>query len=71
MKLQDWIGSTTDYCEWTFINCTFICASDNIDDAVYIEYKGYPDELGAKEFKHKFSLSEKSCGNNVSWLNYK
>ena len=24
----------------------------------------------AKEFKHKFSLSEKSCGNNVSWLNY-
>lgn len=71
MRLQDWIGSTTDYCEWTFINCTFICASDNTDDAVYIEYKGYPDELGAKEFKHKFSLSEKSCGNNVSWLNYK
>ena len=71
MRLQDWIGSTTDYCEWTFINCTFICASNNTDDAVYIEYKGYPDELGAKEFKHKFSLSEKSCGNNVSWLNYK
>ena len=70
MRLQDWIGSTTDYCEWTFINCTFICTSDNTDDAVYIEYKGYPDELGAKEFKHKFSLSEKSCGNNVSWLNY-
>ena len=71
MRLQDWIGSTTDYCEWTFINCTFICTSNNTDDAVYIEYKGYPDELGAKEFKHKFSLSEKSCGNNVSWLNYK
>lgn len=71
MRLQDWIGSNTDYCEWTFINCTFICTSDNTDDAVYIEYKGYPDELGAKEFKHKFSLSEKSCGNNVSWLNYK
>ena len=71
MRLQDWVGSTTDYCEWTFINCTFICASNNTDDAVYIEYKGYPDELGAKEFKHKFSLSEKSCGNNVSWLNYK
>lgn len=71
MELQDWTGSTTDYCEWTFINCTFICASNNTDDAVYIEYKGYPDELGAKEFKHKFSLSEKSCGNNVSWLNYK
>lgn len=70
MRLQDWTGSTTDYCEWTFINCTFICTSDNTDDAVYIEYKGYPDELGAKEFKHKFSLSEKSCGNNVSWLNY-
>lgn len=70
MRLQDWNGSTTDYCEWTFINCTFICTSDNTDDAVYIEYKGYPDELGAKEFKHKFSLSEKSCGNNVSWLNY-
>lgn len=70
MRLQDWIGSTTDYCEWTFINCTFICTSVNTDDAVYIEYKGYPDELGAKEFKHKFSLSEKSCGNNVSWLNY-
>ena len=70
MKLQDWNGSTTDYCEWTFINCTFICTSDNADDAVYIEYKNYPDELGAKEFKHKFSLSEKSCGNNVSWLNY-
>ena len=71
MRLQDWIGSNTDYCEWTFINCTFICTSVNTDDAVYIEYKGYPDELGAKEFKHKFSLSEKSCGNNVSWLNYK
>lgn len=71
MRLQDWNGSTTDYCEWTFINCTFICTSNNTDDAVYIEYKGYPDELGAKEFKHKFSLSEKSCGNNVSWLNYK
>lgn len=70
MRLQDWIGNTTDYCEWTFINCTFICTSVNTDDAVYIEYKGYPDELGAKEFKHKFSLSEKSCGNNVSWLNY-
>lgn len=70
MRLQDWIGNTSDYCEWTFINCTFICTSANIDDAVYIEYKGYPDELGAKEFKHKFSLSEKSCGNNVSWLNY-
>lgn len=70
MRLQDWIGDTTDYCEWTFINCTFICTSVNTDDAVYIEYKGYPDELGAKEFKHKFSLSEKSCGNNVSWLNY-
>ena len=70
MRLQDWIGSNTDYCEWTFINCTFICTSVNTDDAVYIEYKGYPDELGAKEFKHKFSLSEKSCGNNVSWLNY-
>ena len=70
MRLQDWDNSTTDYCEWTFINCTFICASDNIDDAVYIEYKSYPDELGAKEFKHKFSLSEKSCGNNVPWLNY-
>lgn len=70
MRLQDWIGSTTDYCEWTFINCTFMCTSINTDDAVYIEYKGYPDELGAKEFKHKFSLSEKSCGNNVSWLNY-
>lgn len=70
MRLQDWIGSTTDYCEWTFINCTFICTSVNTDDAVYIEYKGYPDELGAKEFKHKFSLSGKSCGNNVSWLNY-
>ena len=70
MRLQDWNGSTTDYCEWTFINCTFICTSDNTDDAVYIEYKSYPDELGAKEFKHKFSLSEKSCGNNVSWLNY-
>lgn len=70
MRLQDWNGSTTDYCEWTFINCTFICTSDNTDDAVYIEYKNYPDELGAKEFKHKFSLSEKSCGNNVSWLNY-
>ena len=71
MRLQDWIGNNTDYCEWTFINCTFICTSVNTDDAVYIEYKGYPDELGAKEFKHKFSLSEKSCGNNVSWLNYK
>lgn len=71
MRLQDWIGNNTDYCEWTFINCTFICASNNTDDAVYIEYKGYPDELGAKEFKHKFLLSEKSCGNNVSWLNYK
>ena len=71
MRLQDWIGSNTDYCEWTFINCTFICTAVNIDDAVYIEYKGYPDELGAKEFKHKFSLSEKSCGNNISWLNYK
>ena len=71
MRLQDWIGSTTDYCEWTFINCTFICTSANIDDAVYIEYKGYPDELGAKKFKNKFLLSEKSCGNNVSWLNYK
>ena len=70
MRLQDWNGSTTDYCEWTFINCTFICTSNNTDDAVYIEYKSYPDELGAKEFKHKFSLSEKSCGNNVSWLNY-
>lgn len=70
MRLQDWIGNTSDYCEWTFINCTFICTSVNTDDAVYIEYKGYPDELGAKEFKHKFSLSEKSCGNNVSWLNY-
>ena len=70
MRLQDWIGNTTDYCEWTFINCTFRCTSANTDDAVYIEYKGYPDELGAKEFKHKFSLSEKSCGNNVSWLNY-
>jgi hypothetical protein len=70
MRLQDWNGSTTDYCEWTFINCTFICTSNNTDDAVYIEYKNYPDELGAKEFKHKFSLSEKSCGNNVSWLNY-
>jgi hypothetical protein len=70
MRLQDWNGSTTDYCEWTFINCTFICTSDNTDDAVYIEYKNYPDELGAKGFKHKFSLSEKSCGNNVSWLNY-
>lgn len=69
MRLQDWIG-TSDYCEWTFINCTFICASANIDDTVYIEYKGYPDELGVKKFKHKFSLSEKSCGNNVSWLNY-
>ena len=70
MRLQDWNAGTTDYCEWTFINCTFICTSDNTDDAVYIEYKGYPDELGAKEFKHKFSLSEKSCNNNVSWLNY-
>ena len=70
MRLQDWSGSTADYCEWTFINCTFICTSNNTDDAVYIEYKSYPDELGAKEFKHKFSLSEKSCGNNVSWLNY-
>ena len=70
MRLQDWNGNTTDYCEWTFINCTFICTAANIDDAVYIEYKSYPDELGAKEFKHKFSLSEKSCGNNVSWLNY-
>lgn len=70
MRLQDWIGNTTDYCEWTFINCTFICSSVNTDDAVYIEYRGYPDELGAKEFKHKFSLSERSCGNNVSWLNY-
>lgn len=70
MRLQDWAGNTTDYCEWTFINCTFICTSANTDDAVYIEYKSYPDELGAKEFKHKFSLSEKSCGNNVSWLNY-
>lgn len=71
MRLQDWIGDNTDYCEWTFINCAFTCTSDNIDDAVYIEYKGYPDELGAKEFKHKFSLSKRSCGNNVSWLNYK
>lgn len=70
MRLQDWIGSTSDYCEWTFINCTFICTAANTDDAVYIEYKGYPDELGVKEFKHKFSLSERSCGNNVSWLNY-
>ena len=70
MRLQDWNGSTTDYCEWTFINCTFICASVDTDDAVYIEYRSYPDELGVKEFKHKFSLSEKSCGNNVSWLNY-
>lgn len=70
MRLQDWNGSNTDYCEWTFINCTFICTSDNTDDAVYIEYKNYPDELGTKGFKHKFSLSEKSCGNNVSWLNY-
>lgn len=70
MRMQDWIGDDTDYCEWTFINCTFICTSVNTDDAVYIEYKGYPDELGAKKFKHKFSLSEKSCGNNVSWLNY-
>ena len=71
MELEDWMGDNTDYCEWTFINCTFMCASDNIDDAVYIKYKNYPDELGVKEFKHKFSLSEKSCGNNVSWLNYK
>ena len=70
MRMQDWIGDDTDYCEWTFINCTFICTSVNTDDAVYIEYRGYPDELGAKKFKHKFSLSEKSCGNNVSWLNY-
>lgn len=70
MRLQDWVGDTSDYCEWTFINCTFKSAAANTDDAIYIEYKGYPDELGAKKFKHKFSLSEKSCGNNVSWLNY-
>ena len=70
IKLQDWKGTSTDYVEFTFIDCTFSPASGDVDDSVYIEYRSYtPEEFDSQEFKNKFSLSGNSVNNNVLWLN--
>ena len=71
MRIQDW-ARNTDRCVFTFINNTFIPSDGNIENSVVIEYRGYSggDELDSHEFKNRMTLSNQSCGNNVSWLNY-
>lgn len=72
MYIQDWSSSDTDggmdFCEFEFIGCKFAWQG-NTDDAVKIDYKGGSPELNSKEFKRHLMLSNKSTGNNVSWLN--
>lgn len=72
MYIQDWSGSDSDggmdFCEFEFIGCNFAWQG-NTDDAVKIDYKGGSPELNSKEFKRHLMLSNKSTGNNVSWLN--
>ena len=72
MYIQDWSGSDSDggmdFCEFEFIGCNFAWQG-NADDAVKIDYKGGSPELNSKEFKRHLMLSNKSTGNNVSWLN--
>ena len=72
MYIQDWSDSDSDggmdFCEFEFIGCKFAWQG-NTDDAVKIDYKGGSPELNSKEFKRHLMLSNKSTGNNVSWLN--
>ena len=70
--IQDWSANDSDamidFCEFEFIGCNFAWQG-NTDDAVKIDYKGGSPELNSKEFKRHLMLSNKSTGNNVSWLN--
>ena len=72
MYLQDWSVNDSDdkidFCEFEFIGCNFAWKG-NTEDAVKIDYKGGVPELNSKEFKRHLILSDKSTGNNVSWLN--
>lgn len=72
MYIQDWSENESnamiDFCEFEFIGCNFAWQG-NTDDAVKIDYKGGSPELNSKEFKRHLLLSNKSTGNNVSWLN--
>ena len=67
IRLQDWSGCCAT--EFLFINNTFI--STDVSNAVNIQYRNYngTSSEDSHEFKNKFSLSNGSHGNNVSYLN--
>lgn len=72
MYIQDWsandLDAKIDFCEFEFIGCNFAWQG-NTEDAVKIDYMAGTQELNSKEFKRHLMLSNKSTGNNVSWLN--